>query len=203
MTIAPMIVVSAYVAAQLMADIASLRIVLLAGVSVDAGTLVYPLTFTLRDMIHKALGARAARVLILTAAAINLCMAGLFWLVSRLPGDPSVGPQPEFGLVLSPTWRIVVASIIAEVLSELVDTEVYRLWVRRVTRRYEWARVLVSNSVSVPLDSLTFCWLAFGGRLLPAVVWGIVLSNIIIKGATTLVSLPGIYLVRGGNERRE
>ena len=35
-----------YVAAQMMADIASLRIVLVAGFSVDAGTFIYPFTFT-------------------------------------------------------------------------------------------------------------------------------------------------------------
>jgi len=29
-----------------------------------------------------------------------------------------------------------------------------------------------------------------------AVVWSIFLSNVIIKGLTTLISLPGIYLVK-------
>jgi uncharacterized integral membrane protein (TIGR00697 family) len=197
LAIAPIVVISAYVAAQMMADITSLKIVMVAGMSMDAGTLVYPLTFTLRDMVHKMIGAKGARILIITAAVINLFMAGLFWLVSQLPGDPSVGPQLEFGRVLSPAWRIVTASIVAEVLSELIDTEAYRFWVERVTTRYQWARVLVSNAVSVPLDSLVFCWLAFGGALPAAVVWTIVRSNIIIKGVTTLVSLPGIYLVRG------
>jgi uncharacterized integral membrane protein (TIGR00697 family) len=98
--------------------------------------------------------------------------------------------------VLSPVWRIVVASITAEVLSELIDTEGYRLWVERVTERYQWMRVLVSNAVAVPVDSLVFAWLAFGGVLPTNVVWSIVLANILIKGAVTLFSLPGIYLVR-------
>lgn len=197
MAMAPIIVISAYIAAQMMADVASLKIVLVAGMSMDAGTLVYPLTFTLRDLVHKTIGIKAARLLIITAAVINLFMAGLFWLVAQLPGDPAVGPQLEFGRVLSPAWRIVMASIVAEVLAELVDTEAYRFWVERVTRRYQWARVLVSNAVSVPLDSLVFCWLAFGATLPAPVVWEIVLSNIIVKGVTTLISLPGIYLVRG------
>lgn len=197
MALAPIVVVSAYIAAQMMADITSLRIVVAAGMSMDAGTLIYPLTFTLRDLVHKTLGANAARLLIVTAAVINLVMAGLFWLVARLPPDPAVGPQLEFGAVLSPVWQIVIASIVAEVFAELLDTEAYRLWTERVTTRYQWARVLVSNAVSVPLDSLVFCWLAFGPVYAPAVVWGIVASNIIVKGATTLISLPGIYLVRG------
>lgn len=194
--ISAIVVSAAYIAAQMMADIASLRIVMVAGWSIDAGTFVYPLTFTLRDLVHKVAGIRAARTLIITAALINLVMAGLFWFVALLPPDPSVGPQTAFGAVLAPVWRIVAASIIAEVLAELVDTEGYRLWVEKVTPRYQWMRVLVSNSLSVPLDSVIFAWLAFGGRLPNAVVWSIIGSNVLIKGATTLISLPGIYLVK-------
>jgi uncharacterized integral membrane protein (TIGR00697 family) len=189
------IVSSAYIAAQMLADVTSLKIVLFFGLSMDAGTFVYPITFTLRDLVHKTVGAKGARVLIVSAAVINLAMAGLFWIVSRLPGDPAVGPQAEFGAVLSPVWRIVMASIVAEVAAELTDTEIYRLWVGRVTRRYQWMRVLTSNGVSVPLDSVVFAWGAFGGALPTAVVWSIVLANVLVKGATTLLSLPLIYVV--------
>ena len=197
------IVVSAvYVAAQILADVASLKIVLFLGLSMDAGTFVYPITFTLRDLVHKTVGAKAARALIITAAIINLVMAGLFWLISQLSGDPAVGPQTEFATVLSPVWRIVIASIVAEVVAELVDTEVYRLWVERVSLRYQWMRVLTSNAVSVPLDSVMFSWGAFGGALPIPVVWGIVLSNILVKGATTLLSLPLIYAVPDMHESR-
>ncbi|MBL7164646.1 MAG: queuosine precursor transporter [Anaerolineales bacterium] len=198
--VAATIVSAAYIAFQMMADVASLRIVMIAGFSVDAGTFVYPFTFTLRDLVHKTAGIKAARVLIIAAAVLNLLMAGLFWLTSILPPDLVVGPQEEFGVVLSPVWRIVFASIVAEVIAELVDTEGYRLWVEKVTHRYQWARVLVSNALSIPLDSLLFCWLAFGGALPDAVVWSIFASNVIIKGLTTIISLPGIYLVRENPE---
>ena len=190
-----LIVAAAYVAAQMLADVTSLKIVTFMGLSMDAGTFVYPITFTLRDMVHKTVGARGARVLILVAAVINLLMAGLFWFVSWLPGDPAVGPQYTFGQVLSPVWRITLASIVAEVIAELVDTEVYRLWVTRVTRRYQWLRVLTSNAISVPLDSLVFAWGAFGGAMAAAVVWDIVAANVLVKGATTLLSWPLIYAV--------
>ena len=194
--IAALIVSAAYIAAQMLADIGSLRIVLIAGMSIDAGTFIYPLTFTLRDLVHKVAGIKAARVLIISAAVINLIMAGFFWFVAKLPADPQVGPQLEFAQVLSPVWRIVFASIAAEVLSELIDTEAYRFWVEKVTTKYHWGRVVFCNSLSVPLDSLVFAWLAFGGVLPVAVVWSIVLSNIIVKGITTVVSIPGIYLVK-------
>ena len=184
-----------YVAAQMMADIGSLRIVMVAGFSIDAGTFIYPLTFTLRDMVHKVAGIKIARILILAAAVINLIMALFFKIVAILPPDLTVGSQSEFALVLAPVWRIVGASIIAEVISELIDTEGYRFWVERVTKKHQWARVLVSNALSIPIDSFIFSFLAFWGSMPIAVVMSIFFSNMIIKGITTLISIPGIYLV--------
>jgi queuosine precursor transporter len=195
LTTTGVLVVAAYTAAQMLSDVLSLKIALVAGFSIDAGTFVYPFTFTLRDLVHKLLGRSAARAVIVAAAAINLVMAGLFAFAAWLPPDPTWTLQSEFAAVLTPVWRIVVASIAAELVSEFTDTEVYHLWVTRVTRHYQWARVLVSNAVSVPLDSLIFCWGAFGGLLPAATVWSIFWANVLVKGAVTLVSLPGIYLV--------
>ncbi|MBN2091097.1 queuosine precursor transporter [candidate division KSB1 bacterium] len=192
-------VIAAYIAAQILADITSLKIIAIWGFSMDAGTLIYPLTFTLRDLVHKKIGAHGTRILIFTAAGINLFMAGLFWLVAILPGDTSVGEQAEFAKVLAPVWRIVLASIIAEVISELLDTEMYQLWVERITRKHQWARVLVSNAVSVPVDSAIFCSIAFWGTFPPAVVLAIFWSNVIVKGIVTVLSIPGIYLVKEDN----
>ena len=185
-----------YVATQMLADIASLQIVFVAGLSIDAGTFIYPLTFTLRDMVHKVAGIRIARILIVTAAGVNLFMALFFKFVSILPPDLAVGPQTAFGSLLAPVWRIVLASIVAEVVAEFIDTEGYRIWVEKVTRRYQWARVLFSNALSIPVDSFLFSFLAFWGTMAPAIVISIFTSNMIIKGLTTLVSIPGIYLVK-------
>ena len=185
----------AYIAAQMMADIGSLKILNIAGFSVDGGTLIYAITFTLRDLVHKTAGIKTARVLVLAGAVINLLMAGMFWLISVLPPDLTVGKQEAFNQVLAPVWRIVIASILSEVISELIDTEVYQLWVKKMGEKSQWLRVLVSNSVSIPLDSFLFCWIAFGGVLPVQIVWSIVLSNIIIKFGLTLFSLPGIYAV--------
>lgn len=189
------VVVGLYIAAQMLSDIASLKIALLAGFSIDAGTFIYPLTFTLRDLVHKRLGIAAARTVVILAAGINLFMAAYFQLVVRLPEDPEWGLGREFEAILGPVWRIVAASIVAEVVSELIDTEIYRWWVGRVTARFQWMRVLASNSLSIPVDSLIFCWGAFGGALPAAVVWSIFSANVILKGLVTLASLPGIYLV--------
>lgn len=189
------IVIAGYIAAQMMADVSSLKIVMVAGLSMDAGTFVYPITFTLRDLVHKTIGIKAARVLIVSAAVINVIMAGLFWFVSQLPADLSVGAQTEFSTVLAPVWRIVFASIIAEVIAELIDTEAYQLWVNRIGERHQWGRVLASNAVSVPLDSALFVIVAFVGTMPLSTVVSIFLANVLVKGITTVVSVPLIYAV--------
>jgi len=192
-----LVVSGAYVAAQMLADIASLKIISVGGYAVDAGTLIYPFTFTLRDMIHKIGGRTAAHTMIWLAAAINVFMAAFFWLVSWWPADPDVGPQLEFGQVLAPVWGIVIASIVAEVVAELIDTEVYTRWVSRFGERHQWGRVLSSNAVAIPVDSFLFVGLAtLFGVFPPEVAISIFWLNVIIKGAVTVVSIPWIYLVK-------
>lgn len=196
------VVVAAYIAAQMMADIASLKVGVVAGRAVDMGTFVYPITFTLRDLVHKTLGKRNAQVLIVAAAVINLGMVLYLMWSASVPSDPDSFGGAEFSAIFAPLWRIVCASIIAELVSELVDTEIYHLFVSRVTTRFQWLRVLASNSVSVPIDNLLFVLVAFspvsllGAPLVGswAAAWEIFLSNLLVKYGVTLVSMPLIYL---------
>ena len=196
------VVVAVYIAAQMMADIASLKIGVVAGLAVDMGTFIYPVTFTLRDLVHKTLGKRNAQVLIIAAAVINLGMVFYLMWSAAVPSDPDAFGGAEFSVIFAPLWRIVCASILAELVSELVDTEIYHLFVSRITTRFQWLRVLVSNSVSVPIDNLIFVLIAFapvaflGAQLVDswAVAWEIFVFNLLVKYGVTLVSMPLIYL---------
>jgi hypothetical protein len=205
---AAVVAVAAYASAQMLADVASVKIGVVFGLAVDMGTFVYPLTFTLRDLVHKTVGRIGARVLIVTAAAANLFMAAYLSWAARVPSDEGWGQGDAFAAVFAPVGRIVVASIVAEVVSELVDTEVYHAFVTRISRDRQWMRVLASNSVSVPLDSLIFSVLAFAplpgmGGLPWSSVRDVFLFNLAVKYAVTLASLPLIYLVpeRASEER--
>lgn len=189
-----LLVISAYISAQMLSDIASVKIGIVAGLAVDMGTFVYPITFTLRDLVHKTIGKRNTRTLILAAGVINILMAGYLMWVAYVPGDPNWGLQEEFKAILGPIWRIVLASIAAEIISELIDTEVYHIFIKKVTTRYQWARVLTSNSLSVPVDNIIFAVGAFGWALPWPVVWDIFVFNLLVKYGITLLSLPLIYL---------
>jgi uncharacterized integral membrane protein (TIGR00697 family) len=206
------IVIAAYVAAQMIADITSVKIGVIANLAVDMGTFIYPITFTLRDLVHKALGKRNTRVLIIMAAVINIFMVLYAAWAASIPSDPISDQGGVFGeaysMVFGPLWRITAASILAEVVSELIDTEMYHWFVTKITREKQWARVLVSNSVSIPIDNAIFAVGAFGAlpglqnHFLTApweVVWQIFIFNLIVKFAVTIVSLPMIYLTPDRN----
>jgi hypothetical protein len=187
-----------YVAAQIFSNIASSKIALIGGLSIDGGTIIYPITFTLRDLIHKSLGKKVARFIVFTAGLINAIVALLFWIVTLLPQDPGWGLQSEFALILGPVWRIVAASIVAQVAAELIDTEAYHFFVDKISQKHQWGRVLFSNAFSVPADSVIFCLIAFWGAMPMEVVISIIISNILVKGVVTIVSIPLIYTVPEG-----
>jgi uncharacterized integral membrane protein (TIGR00697 family) len=122
---------------------------------------------------------------------------------ARAPADASYTLGPGFSAIFSPRWRITVASIVAEVVSELADTEVYHWFVTRVTTAHQWARVAVSNAVSIPLDNVIFAVGAFGAipgfadhpLTLPwTAVWDIFVVNLTIKALVSVLAMPLIYL---------
>lgn len=205
-----LIAVAAYAGAQVISQVTSLKIGVVADRAVDMGTFVYPITFTLRDVVHKALGRSAARTMIVSSAGINVFLALYLGFTDSVASDPSWGLGEEWSAILGPIWRIVIASIVAMVVSELIDTEVYHWWVSRITTRYQWARVLVSNAISIPIDNAIFAVGAFGAlpfladhpATLPwETVWDIFVVNLVVKGLVSLASLPLIYAAPEGSRR--
>lgn len=185
-----------YVAFQIFADIMALRIITVAGLTMAGGTLVYPLTFTLRDAVHKMSGANTARLIIALSAILNFVMVLAFAVVAALPAAERVGPQLTFGEVLLPVWRITIASVVAELVAELLDTEIYKLWVKRFGERLQWGRVVSSNLISVPVDSLLFAFIAYAGLRPLDVVLSIAFGIMLLKITISYLAIPLIYMVR-------
>jgi len=196
------ILVASYIAAQMLSDITSNKLGNLFGFAIDMGTFIYPITFTLRDLIHKKLGKDKARLVIIVAGAINMLMAAYVYFTAFFPSHNDFVWHDAFIGIFALTPRLVIASIIAEIASELIDTEIYHWFVTRITGRHQWARVLVSNSVSVPVDSAIFTFAAFAFTYSWEVVLSIFLINVIIKYIVTVVSIPMIYLVPEKNLKK-
>jgi len=187
-----------YIFLQMAADIAATKVIVLGNIVMDAG-IIYALTFTWRDLIHKQLGKKAAQTCIILAGIINIIMAAYFLFVIKLPPQAdwaAAGGQKAWEFIFGLMPRIVIASIISELISELVDTEVYQRWTCGIgAKKPQWTRVIISNSISIPLDSLIFPTLAFAGVLsLPALLV-MMLSNVLVKAIVTIATFWMIYLV--------
>lgn len=185
---------SLYVAFQLFANILSSKIVLLPwlNMAVDGGTIIYPLTFTLRDFVHKTWGKKSARQVVVVAGLLNFVGAGLFWLIGVLKPDPTWLNQQAYEAILMPVGRIVFASVISQIISELVDTEIFSFIYHKTN---DLVAVFISNFFSLIIDSFIFSFLAFLGVLPLNTVLQIILSNIIIKFIISILSTPTIKLV--------
>jgi uncharacterized PurR-regulated membrane protein YhhQ (DUF165 family) len=195
-------------------NIAATKVTFFGTLVMDAG-FIYALTFTWRDLIHKQLGTKAAITTIWVAAAINLIAALYFQLVVILPAEPSwadAGGQAAwqflFGIIDSAeggAWwqalfslqlRIVLGSIITMVIAELIDTYVYHMWTTGIGKnRPQWSRVFVSNSISIPVDSVLFPLIAFSGIISATAMTEMFYTNITVKAIITLLAFWTIYLV--------
>ncbi len=190
----PLLSALLYTASQIFANVLSTKIAVLPLVhlAVDGGTIIYPLTFTLRDLVHKSLGKNNARQVIIIAAGLNALMFGLFWLVGKMTPDPSWQFQEAYERILLPVGRIVAASIIAQVISELLDTEIFSFIYKKIG---DLTAVLLSNLGGLILDSFIFGLIAFLGAMPFATVMEIILANILIKLVISFLSAPAIKLI--------
>ena len=189
-----------YISLIIFSNLGSLRILNIAGLSVDGGALLYPFTFTMRDLLHKKTGAQITRFTIWLAAGINILLFAFVWMVGALPADPTVGAQAEYSLVLAPGLRLVAASVVAMTIAELIDTVVYSAVRRKYGTRKQWLRVILSNTISVPIDTAVFLLIAYTGLYDFSVLVGMFLSNLIIKYVVLLLSFGGVYLVKEDND---
>ncbi|EKD63708.1 MAG: hypothetical protein ACD_51C00224G0005 [uncultured bacterium] len=185
---------SLYVAFQIFANILSTKIAILPllNLAVDGGTIIYPLTFTLRDFVHKTWGKKNSRQIVIIAGALNLIMVFLFIAVAALPADPTWPFQTAFESILLPVWRITIASIIAQIISELIDTEIFSIIYKKIG---DMTAVFFSNFVALIVDSILFSMIAFYGSMPTETVIQIIISNILIKLVISIISVPTIKLI--------
>jgi len=202
----PLLSAALYIAFQLFANILSTKIALLPLIhlSVDGGTVIYPFTFTLRDFVHKTWGKRQARFVVVLAASLNIVMVVLFWLIGKMQPDPTWPFQEAYNSILMPVWRITAGSIIAQVIAELIDTELFSVIYKKTGKKFgDMLGVFCSNGVALVFDSVIFSVIAFAGVLPWDTVLQIIISNILIKLVITIVSVPTIKLIPATAEESE
>src|SRR5512139_1662362 len=133
------ILIGLYIACELIANVTASKPIQLGGIVVPAAIFIYTLTFTLIDLINETLGKQGARKVIFASLIANLLLAGYTQLAVVLPPAPFYQGQEAFSTVLGSTPRIVFASLMAYLISSLIDAEIFAFW---KTRMYgpKWVR---------------------------------------------------------------
>lgn len=199
--------ISLYVICQAIADVGATKMLQIGKFVMPAGTLIFAFTFTLRDMLHKRLGKTWAQSAIVMAALCNVLQAGYLAIMARLPYPSFYAYGEAWSSIFAIVPAITIASIIAELVSELIDTEIYhqsRLISFSFGKLPQWMAVLLSNIVSLPVDSFIFGVLAFvvlpplfGAQSVSFLIaMSLMVGQIAWKSVVTVVSLPLIYLVK-------
>ena len=151
-------------------------------------------------MAHKLAGPQVARTLIIAAAVIYLIVQAFFAIIAGLPPEMTPEESAALGQMLTPEWRFLLAAVVASVLSQLVDTEVYTRWVNRFGGAHQWGRVLVSNLIGIPLDRILFLLIAFLGAWSGDEFVAAFIGTSIVRLVFGFLSIPGIYLVEEHSE---
>ena len=140
------------------------------------GTYLIGIALSLIEVAHRTAPSRREGFLNAQAmVAMGFVASAL--LAAYLAILDAMAPEDALFDRLSGTWRIVLGSLAAFAVSETIDNSL-GAWLR--DRVPDAARVVATNAVSVPLDSVVFLLVAFGSL-------EFIEGQIVVKYAATLV----------------
>ncbi|MEQ8770655.1 MAG: queuosine precursor transporter [Phycisphaerales bacterium] len=133
--------------------------------AVAVGVLPYPITFLCTDFISELYGRKRANWVVFVGLILNLWVIGILWLGGVLPGfeaiDPNTGAiardaagrEPVFFEVRTLAFGAVAASMIAYLVAQFVDVQVFHFWKWLTKGRHLWLRNNGSTIVSQLVDT--------------------------------------------------
>lgn len=189
----PIAAIVAYAIIAVTSDIFANKMLQLGGLTLAGGILLIPFSFTIRDLMHRCVGYENAKKIVWATAILNLVVALLMIVLDALPAAiPENGEM--WHVIMGASWRVIVASFIGQLVSDLLDTYVFEKFTRKFGDKKTWLRVAGSNLVSTIADSALFSFLAFYGVLPTPVIIASVWSSFIVKYIVSIVATPLAYL---------
>ena len=188
-------ITAAFASVLLLSNIASSKIAAIGGISFDGGTILFPLAYIFGDILTEVYGYARARRVIWIGFAMNILMVATFWIVGKLPADPTWGLQDSYMSILGVVPRIVLGSLVAYLVGEFINSFVLSKMKVRSHGKNFWARALGSTIVGQFFDTTIFLVIAFAGVLPWELIKTIWLVNYVFKIAVELVLLPLTYKI--------
>lgn len=144
----------------------------------SAGVLLWPVVFVMTDVINEYYGKRGIRTLslmtmglivyafVMVFLAINLAPAD--WWLTQNAGKGVPDMQQAFGVVFGQGLLIIVGSVAAFLLAQLIDVVAFHRIKQATGDRLIWLRATGSTLISQLVDSLVILYIAF--KLGPSLV---------------------------------
>ncbi|MDE0191590.1 MAG: queuosine precursor transporter [Gammaproteobacteria bacterium] len=132
---------------------------------VAVGVLPYPITFICTDLISELYGRRRATEVVFVGLLLNIWVMFVLWLGGTLPGfeavDPTTGELvpdeagrvPVFFEVRTLAFGAVTASMIAYLVAQWCDVQLFHFWKWLTGGRHLWLRNNGSTLVSQLVDT--------------------------------------------------
>ncbi|MFF1254127.1 queuosine precursor transporter [Pseudarthrobacter sp. NPDC058329] len=174
----------------------------------DGGFFLFPLAYILGDVISEVYGFKVARKAILTTFALSVFASLCYWVIIALPGfDDEFGTTKQAALegALGPVPQIVLASLLAFLAGQTINSWILVRMKARSGEKSLWARLMGSSGAGEFVDTLIFCSIAASvigitdfGTFVNYVVVGFVYKTLV-----EFILVPVTSLVIGWIKKRE
>lgn len=165
------------------------RLVSLFGLNTDAGTLAFPVSFLLADIITEVYGYKFARLAIWIGFFWNMIFLAYGSLIVHLPNPPYIQGQQPFDQMFSSDVRIILASILSYFCAEPLNAFLLAKLKVFCNGRKIALRFVVSTLCASAVDSSIFTWVAFYGVIPTPKLWVFALTMWGIKVSVEVVGL--------------
>lgn len=184
-----------FITSLLLSNILASKIIILGGLLLPAAIILYPLTFLVTDVVGELEGKKSARSLVMAGFYMSLFMVLALCVARWLPAAPFWGHQEAWNAILGATPRIVMASMIAYLVSQMHDVWAFHWWRKKTEGRHLWLRNIASTVLSQGIDSVLFITIAFGGLYEWPAIAVMVGSQYLVKVGIALLDTPLCYLL--------
>lgn len=182
-----------FVTCLLLSNIVASKLITFLYWVVPSAVVIFPITYIFGDILTEVYGYKKARLVIWTGFAMNFFMALIFWLVIILKYPPFWNNQEAYKTVLGITPRIVLASLIAYLFGEFLNSTVLSIMKKGTRGKWLWTRTIGSTIVGEGVDSLIFITIAFAFTFPWNVIFQMVLVQWLLKTGYEILATPVTY----------
>ena len=172
------------------ANLLETKVVVIGGLSVTCGLLVFPVSYIINDCIAEVCGFAKARTIIWCGFAMNFFVVALGLISVQLPAAPFWEGEEHFNFVFGMAPRIVAGSLLAFLAGSFLNAYVMSRMKIQSQGRHFSLRAIASTLVGETADSLVFFPIAFGGILAVSDLAMMMGVQIVLKSLYEVVILP-------------